>query len=203
MHKTFEDRWNESLRLGLPEEVKEELMIKYPTPENCTFLDPPKLNKEIDTALTEACKSRDARIASKHEKLQVCLGASDVARLVTDAIRDEILIRRSLILSIINTTIKDSFIATEPVDRLFGKDLSERLRQVKLAAEGGSIKWVQSAKIEDAQSEIPEGQTSLSPSQWSKELCQGRLLSEAPSLENEGDRKVPSSASQPCSWENS
>uniref|UniRef100_A0ABD2WCV0 Uncharacterized protein n=1 Tax=Trichogramma kaykai TaxID=54128 RepID=A0ABD2WCV0_9HYME len=74
MHKTFEDRWNESLRLGLPEEVKEELMIKYPTPENCTFLDPPKLNKEIDTALTEACKSRDARIASKHEKLQVCLG---------------------------------------------------------------------------------------------------------------------------------
>ncbi|KAL7288496.1 hypothetical protein TKK_0017461 [Trichogramma kaykai] len=158
IHETIKTRWKEVLQLGLPKEVREELLKKYPTPDNCTFLDPPKLNKEINTAMTDVCKSRDARIAGKHGKLQACIGglskilsivladnkeenipiieaASDVARLLVDAIREETLIRRSLILSNINNSVKDSLTATEPDDWLFGKDLSDKLRQAKVTGQ--------------------------------------------------------------------
>ncbi|KAL7300729.1 hypothetical protein TKK_0006708 [Trichogramma kaykai] len=163
VHDTFKNRWREVLQLGLPKEEREEVMKKYPIPGNCTFLDPPKLNKEVETAVSEICKTRDARIIAKHEKLQACLGglskiistvltydekseniavieaACDTAQLVIDAMRDETLIRRSLILSSINSAVKDTLRSTDPDGWLFGGELSEKLRQAKLTGQDARL----------------------------------------------------------------
>ncbi|KAL7288600.1 hypothetical protein TKK_0017337 [Trichogramma kaykai] len=66
IHSDFVVRWQEVLKLGLPDDTKAELLKKYPPPENCIFLDPPKINKEIDLSLkNEVIKNRDAKIIDK------------------------------------------------------------------------------------------------------------------------------------------
>uniref|UniRef100_A0ABD2XG35 Uncharacterized protein n=1 Tax=Trichogramma kaykai TaxID=54128 RepID=A0ABD2XG35_9HYME len=150
VHDTFKNRWREVLQLGLPKEEREEVMKKYPIPGNCTFLDPPKLNKEVETAVSEICKTRDARIMSKiistvltydekSENIAIIEAACDTARLVIDAMRDETLIRRSLILSSINSAVKDTLGSTDPDGWLFGGELSEKLRQAKLTGQDARL----------------------------------------------------------------
>ena len=120
MHSDFAIRWSEIMSMGLPTEERDSLIKKYPVPENCTFLDPPKLNVEVDRAITDVARFRDKRILDKQQKLAACLAAigktiqtllnneehldvpvlenlSDSCRLVVDAMHDETAVRRSLI----------------------------------------------------------------------------------------------------------
>ena len=158
MHPTFVERWAEVLRLGMPKDERVELVKKFPPPENCEFLQPPKLNKEISLSLNEIYKNRDQRIVAKQEKMHACIGGlaqiltslvqreveedlpmietlCGVARLVIDAMHDETAIRRSLILANTNVAVKDTLSATEADDLLFGKNLSENLKQAKVTGQ--------------------------------------------------------------------
>ena len=156
VHSTFASRWAEVLNLGLPKKERLELIKKYPIPENCLFLDPPKLNKEFkpskDSTAKDPISTRDQRIVCKHEKLEACVAGmakvksillardkdedlsliealSDSIRLTIDAMHDEVAIRRSLVIANANPAVKDTLIDIEPNEFLFGKNLSENLKQ--------------------------------------------------------------------------
>lgn len=152
IHSAFTERWTDVIKVGLPKEERKELIKKFPLPKNCTFLDPPKLNKEIKLSVGESCQARDARIVEKHEKLLACLSAnssvlkemlkvddnanltaieilSGASSLIIDALHDETAMRRALILGNVNPSMKDVLSATVPDEFLFGKDLSELLKQ--------------------------------------------------------------------------
>ena len=140
--------------MGLPVEERESLTKKYPPPLNCTFLDPPKLNAEVERAITDAACIHDKRILLKHEKLTCVSGfaktittlldretvtdlsiigsLSDVCPLLIDATHDKSAIRRSLILAYVNTSMKSPLNTTVVNDWLFGKNLAEDLKTAKL-----------------------------------------------------------------------
>ena len=155
IHSDFAVRWSEILNLGLPTDEREALIKKYSPPENCTFLDPPKLNPEVDRALNEIARSRDKRIVAKQNKLVACISGigqsistllagdtlnvvpiieclSNVSRLMIDTLHDETTIRRSLVLANVNTSLKETLCSTTADDCLFGNKLSEELKAAKL-----------------------------------------------------------------------
>lgn len=156
VNSEFADRWIEVLRLGLPKEERTDLIKKFPPPKNCEFLEPPKLNKQIVISMNnDNVIDRDDRIIKKQQRLQACVGGlstvlnalvernkdeelpiidtvASVQRLIIDAIHDETGMRRSLILANINPAVKDTLTATEPDEMLFGKNLSEDLKQLKV-----------------------------------------------------------------------
>ena len=47
IHKDLAVRWKEIYQDGLPKDLKTELFNKYSQPENCVFLEAPKLNLEV------------------------------------------------------------------------------------------------------------------------------------------------------------
>lgn len=155
VHNDFVVRWTDILKLGLPVEERESLIKKYPPPENCAFLDPPKLNAEVDRAINDVARTRDKRIIAKHQKLTACAAGhsklinmllernvpedipiiealSDLCRLIIDAMHDESAIRRSLILANVNALLKSTLNTSTTDDYLFGKDLVENLKTSKL-----------------------------------------------------------------------
>ncbi|KAL7306500.1 hypothetical protein TKK_0001199 [Trichogramma kaykai] len=114
-------------------------------------------NEKVKLAVNEPTRARDQMIVTKHSKLQSCVASitttistlierkneselsliealSDSARLIIDAIFEETSICRSLIASNVNSTLKDALASTEIDGYLFGKDLSERLKQTKLTS---------------------------------------------------------------------
>ncbi|KAL7287588.1 hypothetical protein TKK_0018235 [Trichogramma kaykai] len=102
------------------------------------------------------CKTRDKRIVEKQDRLvamiaslskalshllskdmenkeviEIIKAVSDATRLAINNLREETAIRRSLILSHINVTWKDTLLTTEADEFLFGKDLAEVLKRAK------------------------------------------------------------------------
>lgn len=130
-HKDLVVRIEEILKKGLPREEKQQLLRKFPPPSNCLIIDPPKLNLEIKACLQEAVAKRDSRIVEKqagitagisglisllpivlkyniNEKLSMVETLSGIIRLLSDLLRDESLIRRSLIMKNINVSLRDT-----------------------------------------------------------------------------------------------
>lgn len=66
-------RWTDLFKVGLPEEEKSLLLKKYGIPENCSVINPPKINPEVKASLQEAVITRDSRLVEKQEKVAVCL----------------------------------------------------------------------------------------------------------------------------------
>ena len=155
MHSDFDIRWSEIMSMGLRTEERDTLIKKYPVPENCTFLKPPKLNVEVDRAITDVARFRDKRILDKQQLLAACLVAigktiqtlldneklldvlvlenlSDSCKLVVDAMHDETAVRRSLILAYVNTSIRGILEKTVSDEYLFGKTLPEDLKAAKI-----------------------------------------------------------------------
>uniref|UniRef100_A0ABD2WDZ3 Uncharacterized protein n=1 Tax=Trichogramma kaykai TaxID=54128 RepID=A0ABD2WDZ3_9HYME len=75
IHPSIAERWSDIIKVGLPKEERAALVKKYFTPENCTFLDPPTLNKEVELAVNEPTRARDQRIVTRHSKLQSCVAS--------------------------------------------------------------------------------------------------------------------------------
>lgn len=154
LHSKATTRWQEVIKAGLSQEEREILLKKYPAPVNCCFLTPPKLNIEVSQALSESCRLRDQRIVKKQERLVASLSSvaktlsalllaegtvvlplieslSDTSRLLLDTLREETMIRRSLVLTNVNATMRD-ILNTTPVDEfLFGSKLSETVKIAK------------------------------------------------------------------------
>ena len=143
------------MRLGLTSEEKAALCKKYPTPKNCVFFNPPKLNIEVNRAISDNVRARDKRIMEKQEKLAAGMSSigkaismllsrdiadnipivealSDASRLFAEFMHDENLIRRSLILTNVSTSIRETLNATSVDEFLFGCKLVEDLKTAKL-----------------------------------------------------------------------
>lgn len=161
VHKDIEVRWKEIYKDGLPKEAKEEIFKKYSLPENCVFLEAPKLNLEVKASLQEPVVSRDSRLVLKQIKVSVCLSAlssvlhqilkkeeintiqfiekiSDACKILVDLQRDEGLTRRSLILNNIVASLRETLKETEMDEYLFGKNLNEKLKAAKLIQKSGA-----------------------------------------------------------------
>ncbi|XP_043470997.1 uncharacterized protein LOC122504132 [Leptopilina heterotoma] len=154
IHNDIVVRWEEILQKGLPEEERKTLYKKYLTPENCVFIEPPKLNAEIKATLTDPIINRDKKIFDKQKKLSVCLSAigamissllsdknidpishltnlSDIGRILIGVQHDETATRRLIISSNLNPSLKETLNATSADEWLFGKNLADALKTAK------------------------------------------------------------------------
>lgn len=148
------ERWSHIIQTGLTPEERAELLLLYPVPENCDCFVPPLLNVELTRALPDSGKIRDQRICKKQERLSACLTSighalslcleekdspnmalikslSDVGRLLADTFHEETVVRRSLVLSNVNITLKDTLITTPADSFLFGDKLSDNVKVAK------------------------------------------------------------------------
>ena len=160
LYSQFADLWEKIIQKGLPDEEKKKLLKKYETPKNCLFTDPPKINPEIKSVIKKQSSgsvslTRDARIVLKQETLNACLAAvskivttiieekrdkeniasmdcsNDLIMLLANMNRDESMIRRSLIMSILSLSLKRILTDTQCQDQLFGKNLDELMKANK------------------------------------------------------------------------
>lgn len=148
------EKWIKILRLGLPKEVKANLIKKYPVPENCQTLKSPLLNAEIKSLLGIGRK-KDAYQTVVQNQLGIGIGIlgkvltdmmameksdkicrlfeeiSDASRLFTDIHHGISSTRRFFIMPALDLVGKN--IAQEsPIDTyLFGEKFSEKLKAAK------------------------------------------------------------------------
>lgn len=145
----------EIIKKGLPLEERKKILKKFPPPENCTLMDPPKLNLEVKAVVDNTIVKRDERIIEKQEKIVASLAAlgrtidlmltlnppdrakyleplNFVMRLLTDLLHDETEIRRNLILKNIKASFKDVLKDLPPDSFLFGSNLSEKIKAAKV-----------------------------------------------------------------------
>ncbi|XP_071568169.1 uncharacterized protein [Temnothorax nylanderi] len=155
VHSHLAAIWCEIIEKGLPAEDRKTSLKKFPPPENCVLMDPPKLNLEVKAALDSTIQKRDERIVEKQEKIAASLAGvgktielllksnlvdkkkfleplTGVAKLLADLQHDETSIRRSLILKNIKAPFKDTLKDLSSDEWLFGKELSEKIKAAKV-----------------------------------------------------------------------
>ncbi|XP_031328845.1 uncharacterized protein LOC116170229 [Photinus pyralis] len=155
LHVELVSRWENILKSGLDPQVANDLISKYPPAENCKVIGVPKLNPEIETAMTEQHKQRDKRLAETQGRLAAALAAigrsltilltqegsdlgltlieylSDASRLLSDAHHQESEARRFLVASGLNKQCRETIAAAPIGEWLFGNDLTERMKAAK------------------------------------------------------------------------
>lgn len=164
IHKDLAIRIEEIIEKGLPAEGKEALLKKFPLPNNCLIMDPPKLNPEVKACLQDVIIKRDVRIGDKQkmitavlagiakvlstvlklnieEKLDMLESLSGLIRLLAGLHHEESVIRRSLILKNLNLSVREIFNTTIVDEWLFSKDLEDRVKAAKtLESSSGVLK---------------------------------------------------------------
>ncbi|CAG9764114.1 unnamed protein product [Ceutorhynchus assimilis] len=68
------------LKTELSEDQLNKTLAKYPKPENCPFVVPPKLNAEFRAALNEAGRNRDERLIARQKEVGIALTAEAKAQ---------------------------------------------------------------------------------------------------------------------------
>ncbi|XP_053971695.1 uncharacterized protein LOC128872733 [Hylaeus volcanicus] len=148
-------RCEDVIKEGLSEEIKVEVLKKYPPPSNCTSIDHPKLNPEFKSVVQELVAKSNDRIRKKQEKITASLALAMQAmsivvkgkenpemlslvkylfgliQLLADLQHDESFARRSLILANINASLRDAVNASGCGEFLFGSNLEEVLKNAK------------------------------------------------------------------------
>ncbi|XP_028172204.1 uncharacterized protein LOC114361403 [Ostrinia furnacalis] len=159
IHKDIASRWQDILLKGLPKEVKESISKKYLIPANCHFLVAPLLNPEAKAAVPEVLAKRDTTIMQKQNQIGVALAAlsqvsemilrnetskqallqplSDACRILCDSHNVETKTRRSILMSSINTSLRDTLSNANRDKYLFGEDLAEKLKVAKTVQKTG------------------------------------------------------------------
>lgn len=170
LHKDLATRWSYIVTNGLNKEIKQELLKKYLTPENCKNLKAPKLNLEVKAALNDFSVKRDSYNQMKQNQLSSALTAigsalnvilssnqqlqqliqplSDAARLICDCHYKESVSRRFDITKTLNKETKDMVKNSKIDEYLFGSDLADQLKSHKAIAKSGSeMKAVSTARV--------------------------------------------------------
>ncbi|KAL0829493.1 hypothetical protein ABMA28_004253 [Loxostege sticticalis] len=159
IHKHIASRWQDILLKGLSKETKEPIMKKYLIPANCKLLIAPLLNPEAKTAVPDVLAKRDTTIMQKQNQIGVALAAlsqvtelilqnetskqvllqplSDACRILCDSHNIETKTRRSILMSSINTSLRDTLASTDRDKYLFGEDLAEKLKAAKTVQKTG------------------------------------------------------------------
>lgn len=155
--------WDILLKRGLGTEERQILLNKYKVPNNCLSAIPPILNPEVKAAVNDVALSRDLRL----EKVQVQMGASlaalgkavsllvssssegrdqqrplleaisDGAKLLADIHHNQSVSRQNVIATNLDRNLKTVTENAELDGWLFGKDLSERIRNAKQIEKSG------------------------------------------------------------------
>lgn len=158
LHPQLEKVWSVILTEGLNDDVRVELLTKYPVPSNCPALGAPKLNDEVKIVTQQSTQNRDVRVCLTQTQIGASLAAlgralnvlvakedlddqsrlmietlSDAARILSDLHHTESDNRRKFIFldKGINSAYKEKLIQVPVDDFLFGKDLSDRLKSSK------------------------------------------------------------------------
>ncbi|XP_047030584.1 uncharacterized protein LOC124637887 [Helicoverpa zea] len=174
LHKDLASRWSHIVTNGLNKEIKQELLKKYLTPENCKNLKAPKLNLEVKAALNDFNIKKDSYNQMKQNQLSSALTAigsalnmilsskdssnqqlqqliqplSDAARLICDCHYKESVSRRFDITKILNKETKDMVKNSKIDEYLFGSDLADQLKCHKAIAKSGlEMKAVSTARV--------------------------------------------------------
>ncbi|XP_047990197.1 uncharacterized protein LOC125229407 [Leguminivora glycinivorella] len=162
IHKDIASRWQDILSKGLPKDQKDKLLEEYLVPSNCDLLQAPALNPEAKVPLNEVMIRRDVSLMHKQRQIGLALSAlattmemvvlnetsktkllkplSDACRILCDSHYMETKTRRSLILSSINTDLKET-LTEVPRDSnfLFGENVSEKVKTAKNIQRSGEV----------------------------------------------------------------
>ncbi|CAG9765972.1 unnamed protein product [Ceutorhynchus assimilis] len=129
-----------------------EVMAKYPTPENCPFFIPPKLNAQIRAALNEADRKKDERLVARQKEVGIALTAVAIRAqsiLLNRPDEDEetsSLIEREIHLYCVEYTSLilciQKGIGSSSFEHfyLFGEDLGERIKTAKSIGKSVALK---------------------------------------------------------------
>lgn len=159
IHRDIASRWHSILLKGLSKEVKELIMKKYLIPANCNLLIAPVLNPEAKTAVPEVLVKRDSTLLQKQNQIGIAIAAlsqlsemilrnettkqvllqplSDACRLLCDSHHIETQTRRNILMSSINTNLRDTMVNADRDKYLFGEDLAEKLKVAKSVQKTG------------------------------------------------------------------
>lgn len=216
VHEAIVFRWTSVLKDGLNDETKQDLLQKHLPPENLKYLQVPKINPEVQAALSTAQVAqvlrRDERLAEK-QKLLIA-GASAVAqtlsgilekpgedytmhvqslsnagRLLCDLLHTETITRRELISINLNKNFRDT-LSDAPADNfLFGQALEERVKSAK------NLEKASEDLKQPKQKKIPKMQVSLNTKgpahQVQRGARVGQTLGKAPYYRPKVDRSQP------------
>lgn len=154
IHKDVALRWTKIIDRRLSAEETRDLIEKYPVPANCTIIDAPKLNVEVKASIQTGTVLRDDRIVEKQKQIASCLTGighaisislklqvpeklkilehlGTAGQLLSSIQRDEAIIRKSLIQTNINISLKETLANAPTGEWLFGDELEERLNTAK------------------------------------------------------------------------
>lgn len=160
LHTDISARWNALLRTGLEDGKRKDLINKYPAPENCENVIPPKLNSQVKLAISESVERRDSRLSNLQRQVGASLTAigkvltslyekgeggdkvniealSDAGRLLSDLHFQETRSRRELVLLNINRDLRETLSDVPADEMLFSKDLDEHIKSAKCLAQTG------------------------------------------------------------------
>lgn len=158
IQKDLSEIWAGILNTGLGDEERQELLRKFPHPENCRSLAPPKLNPLVISASSESVVRRDKRLCDMQAQISAAISAIGLAvttllkrgggrdvgaikqlgeagRLLTDLFHQETVSRRELAALNLNKTLKATLLDVPNDEWLFGKDLEERVKSHKNLAQ--------------------------------------------------------------------
>lgn len=163
LHTDIAARWSHILMNGLPKEIKLDLLKNYLSAANCVNMKAPKLNLEIEAALSPLNVKKDIFSQSKQNQLSSCLSAigialnwaltskdalphaqkiikplSDAGRLLCDSHYRESQSRRYAIINSLNKKTQDVVRHTKLDESLFGANLAEHLKSSKAISQSGA-----------------------------------------------------------------
>ncbi|KAJ8926660.1 hypothetical protein NQ314_020963 [Rhamnusium bicolor] len=145
IQKDIASQWGAVVVTGLNQEIRDNIIKKYPYPQNLTMVQPPKLNPEIKAAVTETSINRDRRL----EKVQAQMGTSlsalvnDAARLLADIYHEQSLSRQYVVSVNLDKNVRDLLHDASVDGWLFGDNLSERFKAAKAIEKTGQELKVQ------------------------------------------------------------
>ncbi|KAI8435967.1 hypothetical protein MSG28_004126 [Choristoneura fumiferana] len=154
INENIASRWTPILKKGLGKEEKDTITKQYQVPSNCTLLQSPKLNPEINSAISDAAKNRDKKLESTQQQLGVGLTAlgramtlaitdydkekmtvikhmNNAARILTDLHFNETRGRKLLITPTLDKNFLELVKDVGHDEYLYGKNLSENIKTLK------------------------------------------------------------------------
>nr|CAI5839768.1 unnamed protein product [Callosobruchus analis] len=160
LHSAISSRWTHYLTNGIPKDDLPSILTKYDTPTNCPALIPPALNAEVVGALSAAHAKRDScytdyqkevarglsalghgisTILGKQDKpttsqsnqTSVLSYLVDTGKILTNLFFNISNTRRSLILPLLDKSVRDIVSTSKPQKYLFGKNLGEKIKLAK------------------------------------------------------------------------
>ena len=146
--------WSTIARFGLSEGESKLLLDRNPLPPDCSFLELPKVNAAVRELMDVKLREHDDCIVQKQRLLAAALagiGATvspylgeldesestllqplfDAARLLEMVFHSKSVMRRTMLIRLINPNFQETVEEAEIGEFLFGTDLLERIRQAK------------------------------------------------------------------------